>query len=137
MAWITPKTNWVATDYFNPEDYNRITGNIQYIKQKAIELWGNFQTPALSPDKNYASMIYASEMNNIENAVVNINANTYDFNLGESKTYAANNNSATLNYTDLNRIESAILRLKKTLDAQLECIPRLEFTLGTYGNFQV
>lgn len=137
MAWITPKTNWVATDYFNPEDYNRITGNIQYIKQKAIELWGNIQTPALSPDKNYASMIYASEMNNIETAVANVNANTFKLELGASKTYAPNNTNASLNNVDLNRIESAILRLKVTLDAQLECIPRLEFTLGTYRDIQV
>lgn len=32
MAWITPKTDWVPSDYFNIEDYNRIRNNINQIK---------------------------------------------------------------------------------------------------------
>ena len=35
MAWIEPKTDWVSTDYFNIEDYNRIIGNIIYLKDFA------------------------------------------------------------------------------------------------------
>lgn len=31
MAWTTPKTTWVYTDYFNVADYNRIKDNLLYI----------------------------------------------------------------------------------------------------------
>ena len=31
MSWITPKTDWVYTDYFNVADYNRIKDNLLYL----------------------------------------------------------------------------------------------------------
>ena len=36
MAWIEPKTNWTSQDFFNIEDYNRIIGNIAYLKELVI-----------------------------------------------------------------------------------------------------
>lgn len=32
MAWVEPKTNWSSTDYYNLEDAQRITGNLNYLK---------------------------------------------------------------------------------------------------------
>ena len=32
MSWITPKTNWQATEYFNLADLNRIEGNIRFLR---------------------------------------------------------------------------------------------------------
>ncbi|MDR6883108.1 LamG domain-containing protein [Bacillus sp. 3255] len=31
MAWITPKLNWTANDYMNPDDWNRIENNIKEV----------------------------------------------------------------------------------------------------------
>ena len=31
MSWTTPKTNWQSGDFFSYVDYNRITGNIEYL----------------------------------------------------------------------------------------------------------
>ena len=31
MSWITPKTNWVSSDYYNLEDAQRIAGNICHV----------------------------------------------------------------------------------------------------------
>lgn len=39
MAWMEPKTDWVSTDYFNAEDYNRMIGNISYLKTLADEVF--------------------------------------------------------------------------------------------------
>lgn len=36
MAWITPKINWVSTDYINVVDYNRIKNNVEYIKDLLV-----------------------------------------------------------------------------------------------------
>jgi len=33
MSWITPKTNWQATEYLNVADINRIEGNIRYLRE--------------------------------------------------------------------------------------------------------
>lgn len=36
MSWITPKTNWVKTDYINYTDYNRWKNNVEFIKDLLI-----------------------------------------------------------------------------------------------------
>lgn len=33
MAWIEPKINWKDGDFFNHIDYNRITSNIDYVRE--------------------------------------------------------------------------------------------------------
>ena len=33
MAWQTPKTNWQANDIPTALDFDRIEGNIQYLKE--------------------------------------------------------------------------------------------------------
>ena len=37
MSWVTPKTNWVSTDYYNLEDAQRIAGNICHLADMAID----------------------------------------------------------------------------------------------------
>ena len=39
MAWMTPKTNWKATDTFEIEDYARIVGNITYLRDLAAKMF--------------------------------------------------------------------------------------------------
>ena len=34
MAWQTPKTNWRAADVVSKDDFNRIEGNTQYLKDE-------------------------------------------------------------------------------------------------------
>ena len=44
MAWVTPKMNWSANDYYNLEDANRIVGNIIYLKD-LLTNFGLFHNP--------------------------------------------------------------------------------------------
>ena len=41
MSWITPKIDWTADDYYNLEDAQRIAGNICYLKDMAVEIYGS------------------------------------------------------------------------------------------------
>ena len=136
MAWIEPKTNWTSKDFFNIEDYNRITGNIEYLKAFVIEL---FSHPNLSEDsvaeKDYTSMIYASEINAIESNLEDINQSSYSLEIGETKTYYPN--EKTMNYEELNRIESACLLIHDTLVAHKNALKRLSFTLGGQKGIKV
>ena len=43
-TWITPKTNWSATDRYNLSDAQRIWNNLAFLKEKAIEYYGT-ETP--------------------------------------------------------------------------------------------
>jgi len=138
MAWSKPKTNWEPTDYVvTSEDnaYNRIIGNIDFLKALADELFANLTEVDMGEEKTYLSMIYASEMNNIENALETLNLETYRFNIGEKQTFRANGSTPTCD--EFNRIESAILLLYNTMMAHKASLPRLSCRLGSQKGLRV
>ena len=130
MAYQTPKTNWLPTDYFNIGDYNRIKNNIIEIKSIADILYKPFKynESGMGGNKTYDSYIYADEINAIEHNLALIVENTYPFNIGEEKTYY--DNQATPNYEEFNRIESAIKLIYENLSNQRDSRRHLSFILG-------
>ena len=144
MGWVTPKTDWQVSydengnytgDYFNIEDYNRIIGNLTYLKALADTLFLPFTTADMGSEKTYSSMIYASEINMIEDNLEAINQNTYGLDIGSKVTYQVN--KGTPLWSELNRIESACLLLYKTLTAHKNALPRFAFTLGGQKGIRV
>lgn len=128
-TWTTPKTNWVATDYFNIGDYNRIVGNLLYLRDCVPYLFATQPTyTPMEENKVYSSMLYAREFNAIENNLKALNDGTYGFDIGTTKTYQANQKMP--NYEEYNRIESAILKLKIQLTADIGALHVLPFRLG-------
>ena len=132
MEWIEPKTDWDITDYFNIDDYGRIVNNIAYLKEYAKTILLNLENVEFSEnivnDKTYSSMIYASEINAIEDKLEELNLKTYAINIGEKKTYYPN--EKTMDYNELNRIETACLNIFKTISSHINEIQRFPFTLG-------
>lgn len=135
MAWIKPKTDWTADNFFNIEDYNRIIGNISYLKALASDLFAKLTDLSLGEEKTYLSTIYAREMNNIENALETLNLETYGLGIGEKQTFKAN--ASTPLWSEFNRIESACLLLYNTMTAHKNALPRLAFTLGGQKGIRV
>lgn len=131
MAWIQPKTDWVASDYFNADDYNRIIGNVTHLKAYLDALFVGLDISSMGEEKHYLSLIYAREINAIESNVKLLNDNSYGFNIGETKTYKPN--GKTFTYEDLNRLESAILRLYEMAQVHKDNLPHLAITLGQKG----
>lgn len=128
MAWKEPKMDWVSTDYFNAEDYNRLIENIVCLKELADKLFPCITDVSLGEKKTHLSMIYAREMNAIESTLETLNLETYQFEVGETMEYRAN--GSTPLWSELNRIESAIFLLHNTMTAHKAALPRLEFRLG-------
>lgn len=128
MAWQTPKTNWVSTDYFNIGDYNRIIGNIDALRELAIQMYPEFSIQDMGDSKRYSDYIYADEINAIEQNLTTICNNTYPFSIGAQKTYYPN--QPTTDYAEFNRIESACLTIYQNLQGQLSGIRKLSFILG-------
>lgn len=130
--WTTPKTDWVAEDYFNATDYNRIVNNLLFLKDTAEEFFGEMSYVAMAVGKTYASMIYAREMNAIEDNLESLNNLTYILPIGSKMTYEVNGHTPI--YTEYNRIESACLEIYKHLSVTPQMIVHLEFGLGKgYG----
>lgn len=133
MEWLPPKTNWTAEDYFNAIDYNRIIGNIRYLKVLADELFTSEREISRKAKKDYMSLIYAKEINEIEKDIDTLNNSTYLLNIGVRKTYKAN--GQTPDYNEYNRIEGACLRLYNELMCHKNNLSRMAFKLGNNMRF--
>ena len=86
-------------------------------------------------EKNCLSLIYAREINNIEKSLETLNVKTYKLNIGETKEYLPN--TRTIDFVELNRLESATLLLYRTMVAHKNALPRLAFTLGGQKGIRV
>ena len=135
MGWTEPKTDWSASDRFNAADYNRIIGNLNYLKETADKVYLGVKAVSLGEEKTYLSMIYAREFNAIENALENINVGIYGLNIGKKPVFAAN--KPTPMWSEFNRIEQSCLLLYNTLTAQINALPVLSFTLGGQKGIRV
>ena len=127
--WQQPKTEWQAGDYFNIQDYNRIKNNLDELRTMALELWPDFEYEEMGEDKSYQDYsFYADEINKFENNLDHICAGTYPFKIGEKKQYG--DNQPFIKWDELNRIESACLKLYLNIRSGMDSRPTLEFTLG-------
>ena len=139
MAWQTPKTVWYGEviegvyigDRFNAVDYNRIKNNLIYLRDLAITVYESFNIETVSNDKTTADFFYADEINAMERNLDTINNNTLKRNYGTRVTFSANGNTPV--YTELNRLESAILDLYDRLSNQSEGRRTLTFNFGMKG----
>ena len=139
MAWQTPKTDWYGEviegvyvgDRFNAVDYNRIKNNLIYLRDLAITVYESFNIETVSNDKTTADFFYADEINAMERNLDTINNNTLIRNYGTRDTFSANGNTPV--YTELNRLESAILDLYDRLSNQSEGRRMFTWNFGMKG----
>lgn len=134
MEWITPKTNWAARedangnyvgDYFNAEDYNRIKNNIEYLGAMARKFW-----PVMvraMPDRRYEEYPYADEINTLADNLEAINA-FVGSEIGPKTIYSAN--GAFIGFEDLNRLESACMKLYEAMYTLYRKGSKLPFRFG-------
>lgn len=140
MAWTTPKTDWhggldaeglYEGDRFNATDFNRIKNNLAYLRDLAITLYEEFSIVSLGNDRTPADYFYADEINQLEANLVTINQNTINRSYGTAPTYVENGN--TMDYTELNRLESATLDLYNRLTNQSEGRRMFTWNFGMKG----
>lgn len=149
MAWITPKTDWdlhydesgaFIGDFFNVEDYNRIKNNLLELRELATKLIYPVPKIRLGADKHYPDAenpdyendnFFADEINAIEDGLYALDEAMPFVYFGEKQTF--NDNGRFIDYAELNRIESAMLRLWNILNDSINGKLRLQFILGTRG----
>jgi hypothetical protein len=139
MEWSTPKTNWYGEmvdgvytgDRFNAVDFNRIKNNLKYLRDLAIKMYAEFSIVDVGADKGTADYFYADEINQLEQNLITINTNTLNGSYGTPPTYSAN--GKTMNYTELNRLESAMLDLYDKLTNQHDGRRNLVWNFGMKG----
>ncbi|MEG2501063.1 MAG: hypothetical protein RSA78_08340, partial [Oscillospiraceae bacterium] len=107
--WITPKTNWTKDDTFNiSPDYERIRGNILYLKAEAVKLYLSFTLNVMA-DYAMTDLPYAEFFNNVEDNLRLIYDKTYK--RVNYSTRALRINEPIWDWRDLVRIESMTLQI--------------------------
>ena len=134
MAWIEPKTDWTPSNRFNIEDYNRIKNNLLHLYDIALLLIGNFEIENMGNDLVVGTDEYqdwrVEIFNSFENNLHIINEKVIKGDIGSKKTFYEN--GAFLDFEELNRIETAILKNKNALDNIAAGLRRVPFVLGQF-----
>jgi hypothetical protein len=139
MSWITPKTDWhgetvngvYSGDRFNASDFNRIKNNLEYLRNLSLKMYDEYNFGWLGDDRNVGDYFYADEINILEQNLTAINAHTVKESYGTAPTYTDNGNM--MDFTELNRIESASLDLYDKLTNQHDGRRMLTWNFGMKG----
>lgn len=140
MAWVTPKTDWYGGtdsegaytgDRFNAVDFNRIKNNLEYLRELAITMYDDFSINSLGSDRTPKDYFYADEINDLEENLNTINDKSIKRSYGSTPTYYDNGN--VMDFTELNRLESAILDLYDRLTNESEGRRMFTWNFGMKG----
>ncbi len=134
MGWQEPKTDWTADDLMNYQDYNRIKGNLEYLWEEACELYGKFPLTDMGPDISETDPWRVRYFNAIESNVDEINRHIFTQDYGIRQTFYEN--GPFMRYSELKRIEGAILGMKQMIDGAKAGRRRLAFRLGAPKGFK-
>lgn len=141
MAWSTPKTDWSGEfvdgvyvgDKFNATDFNRIKNNLDALRDLAITLFEEFNIVSVGDDKSVEDYFYADEINQLEENLNTINANTLQLSYGTAPIYCDNGN--IMDYNELNRLEGAIFDLYDKITNKGKGRRTLQFNFGFKEGF--
>lgn len=143
LEWIPPKTDWKVSydaeghytgDYLEPADYNRMKNNLCCLKELAERLnreVEGFQD--MGRDVVYGDSMepFASSFRVLQDNLDAVNRHSMKLHLGEPERFAPD--TASCLKEELNRIESAELRIYEMLTGQRNNKPRLQMILGRKG----
>lgn len=139
MSWVTPKTDWNGTtedgvyigDYFSAVDFNRIKNNLEYLRDETIQYFPSYDINSLGADRTYNDFFYADEINQLEENLETINANTFRLDIGMTREYYAY--GPVMDFTELNRLENATLRLYNKLQQMITSTDRYRRFIWNFG----
>lgn len=140
MAWITPKTNWYGQvdaeggyigDRFNAGDFNRIKNNLDELRNLAVQMYEDFDIVSLGSDRTAVDYFYADEINRLEANFTTVNRCSIGRNYGVPPEYM--DNGPTMDFNELNRLESAMLDLYNRLTTALEGRRMFTWNFGMRG----
>lgn len=101
-TYLTPKTDWEATDPITAADYNRIKNNLVYVNDIYNGLYGIYDFDP-GADIGAQEFFKASKFNMFEDCIENLQRSGTVYTFGEKSHYEENGRMP--DYNQLNRIE--------------------------------
>ena len=128
MAWITPKTDWNSTDYFNADDYNRISNNLSHLKNEFKDYFGDIPLENM-PTQTIGKDTRVSEFSALPHNLYRLNNGSFKLTFINDNTYYGN--TVAPNYEEWNKIEEYSLFMYNTFyNGYVDIVPRLAITLN-------
>lgn len=135
-AFVEPKVNWTVNDRFNIQDYNRIKNNLEYLYERAIQILSYFEIFGMGTNiTEYSGFWSVEKFNLFETNLDLLNERILRRDFGTKQIFFEN--GPFIGYEELNRIESAILDMKESLDNLYSGLRRIPFRLGSFRNIRV
>lgn len=129
MGWLEPKVDWQSTDYINIDDFNRIRGNIEYLRTESQRFYPSFPfSVSLAKEVGYSTYSYVELWNSLESCLQDIVNKTTVMNVGNKKTFSVYD--PYIDYNELNRLENACLIYHTMFIGQGNTIRKLAYKLG-------
>lgn len=119
MAWQTPKTNWLPTDYYNFSDLNRVENNIQHIASMLGTHLGQTFTLSIVSNRTMTRFEYYDSLNRIESNITFLVGNFYTPAGWEASKTTWSSNQA-FGYIDANRLERNLFLLYELLNKTMD-----------------
>ncbi|MDD3415477.1 MAG: hypothetical protein PHY47_15955 [Lachnospiraceae bacterium] len=141
-AWKEPRTDWKISydsdgnytgDTFEPDDYNRIKNNINYLRDFAHQIYDN--NPVcndLGADVFYGSEneLKASWWTEMQDNLERINQASVETDIGTREQYSSNTAGKLVD--ELNRLEQSSLDIYTKLSLIRQNKPKLSIRLGCW-----
>lgn len=132
--WQKPKTDWTENDKFNAEDYNRIKGNLEYLKEMYLRYYSDSIEQIEMTEQKVGNEGRVNVFNILYHNLYLLNRDTLNYPDIIDISYKGNDISA--NYVDWNELESNILKLYQALFyGYISIKQHLSFRLGNVKNF--
>lgn len=115
-TWTTPKTNWQGTDHFSVTDWQRITGNLEYLCDEL-----SLTCPTFLPATNHRTLLTSKNRNDVTDTLELIYA-ALSASWDRTFVFPRVDYGATWNSRDLNAIETLMLNCKEQIDGTISNI---------------
>lgn len=135
-SWIEPKVNWLPTDRFNIQDFNRIRNNMIALWELLEWEFGLFEINIMGNEISEYTGRWDIEHFNAFEKNLEIFRNYLpidDFGATQSFYY----NGMFIKYDELNRIENLLMRFKRYAEQREAGIRKLPFRLGTFKEVRI
>lgn len=134
--WTEPKIDWKPTDRFNFIDYNRIKNNLIHLHERAVALSRFFTIENAGEDiSSYKTYWDVDSFNIFERNLEEINKQFLNYDYGQKQTFYEN--GVFIQFNELNRIENAMLDMKRWMSEREKTINTLPIRMGSFKGVRI
>jgi hypothetical protein len=113
VAWITPKTDWAVSDYYNYADLNRVENNTDYLADYIATFAAHPSLTSIKTDWAKTDLVFKAVLNKVENNIAALRSTLAATPTGWITLVTDWESLDKFDYIDANRLETDLVLLKQ------------------------